>query len=163
MQTPGHRPPKPQNPLKKKIGCFGGFTTIFRYLGSRRIDPSRNFPVNSILAPVLSGNRFSGNREIGVLETCGPEPLRTMAPKDESIRIDPNIFVPRQLSSRDPGIPGSQDPGILGSWDPGILHPALGTSMHISRRGSRSGVLLIFLIDCLPIWAGVGSISADLG
>ena len=102
-------------------------TTSFWYLGSRRTDPSRNLPVNSILAPVPSGNRFSGNREIGVLETCGPEPLRTMAPKDGSIRLDPNIFFSVNFP---PGILGSQDPGIPGSRDPGILHPALGTSMH---------------------------------
>ena len=49
-----------------------------------------------------------------------------MAPKGESIRIDPNNFFSVNFP---PGIPGSQDPGIPGSQDPGILHPALGTSM----------------------------------
>ena len=121
-------PPTPQIPyFLFSLGCFLDFTTIFWYLGSRRTDPSRIVPVNSILAPVPSGNRFSGNREIGVLETCGPEPLRTMAPKDGSIRLDPNNFL---YVNFPPGIPGSQEPGIPGSRDPGILHPALGTSMY---------------------------------
>ena len=102
MQTPGRRPPKTQNPLN--IFCcwvFFGFYDREMVLWidtdrfCQKISRKLNSGTRSVTKPILFLT------EIGFLKTCGPEPLRTMAPKGESIRIDPNIFFsvnfPRQI------------------------------------------------------------------
>ena len=102
MQTPARRPPKTEDRLKKI--CFLTFLRFYDRKMVLWIDTDRfcqkisrklNSGTRSVTKPILFLT------EIGFLKTCGPEPLRTMAPKGESIRIDPNncfsVNFPRQI------------------------------------------------------------------